>query len=419
MDPLTIDQAAARLADPATPAAELAAIAAGHRALWPLIEQHPNAYPDLVDWMRQQAGTRPSAGPTAATSAGPAAVQTAEPVRFSVQPASPRSRRILPLVLTLSGIAAALAIALVVMLVVIPLGGGGLRDRLALVGAPAYDDYYRVTVTDVARLEDAMGAEFPLDGGSSAIERWVERAGSAEGPRINVIPAETLTAIDGLPYESEAFVSLVSESGDEASGDWEQEQLTALQGPFSEARLDRVFGARRGAVWEDASSGAWTVRDGNVYQASSAEQLPVGRHSREGSLASREGDVEVLARLAESGAYEYALTHRSKGLALFGTDEDGEWSEEPYFGEGGPVVTTWGSGLRLEHGSPMLTIVYLLASPSEAEANVHRLDAALKREADRAEIRSSWRITREGHLLVAEVELSESRDHRDLSRLAP
>ena len=43
----------ARVQDPTTSASELSSLAAADPALWPAIADHPNVYPDLVAWMRE------------------------------------------------------------------------------------------------------------------------------------------------------------------------------------------------------------------------------------------------------------------------------------------------------------------------------------------------------------------------------
>jgi len=48
---MTLSQAISAVDDPSTTGAELQAIAADHRMLWADIANHPNAYPDLLDWL--------------------------------------------------------------------------------------------------------------------------------------------------------------------------------------------------------------------------------------------------------------------------------------------------------------------------------------------------------------------------------
>lgn len=73
-------QVLALLGDPATPAETLAQIAAEHPESWPLVAQHPNVYPGLLEWMRQQGFVPPVPDPTTAA-APPSAAAVAEPGR--------------------------------------------------------------------------------------------------------------------------------------------------------------------------------------------------------------------------------------------------------------------------------------------------------------------------------------------------
>jgi len=54
---MTLTQATAAVADPATRGTTLQAIAAKHRSLWADIANHPNAYPDLLDWLAEVGDT--------------------------------------------------------------------------------------------------------------------------------------------------------------------------------------------------------------------------------------------------------------------------------------------------------------------------------------------------------------------------
>ena len=51
---LDVAAAQAALADPGLPAASLAEIAASQPSLWPAVVAHPNAYPQLLDWLAAQ-----------------------------------------------------------------------------------------------------------------------------------------------------------------------------------------------------------------------------------------------------------------------------------------------------------------------------------------------------------------------------
>jgi len=50
---LALSQATAAVADPTTKGADLQAIAAKYRYLWPQVASHPKAYPALLDWLAQ------------------------------------------------------------------------------------------------------------------------------------------------------------------------------------------------------------------------------------------------------------------------------------------------------------------------------------------------------------------------------
>ena len=88
-----IDENSARqaLTDPATDAVALAHIVQEHPHLGPLAAQHPNAYPELIQWIQQYSATATAAaGPAATAAAGPAA--TASPASAPASPSAPKKR---------------------------------------------------------------------------------------------------------------------------------------------------------------------------------------------------------------------------------------------------------------------------------------------------------------------------------------
>lgn len=109
------------VADPSTPAEDLAAITGAQKSLWVPIARHPNAYPALLDWLSAQGDEEVRAAvasrgqtavsfiPPAAPTAVPATAFESAPV---VAPAPKRSKK--PLVIAGIGVVA-VAIALVIV----------------------------------------------------------------------------------------------------------------------------------------------------------------------------------------------------------------------------------------------------------------------------------------------------------------
>lgn len=62
---MSMDVLSARflVTDPATTAAGLAEIAQGHPELWPEVATHPQAYPELVDWIARHAWAATAVAP--------------------------------------------------------------------------------------------------------------------------------------------------------------------------------------------------------------------------------------------------------------------------------------------------------------------------------------------------------------------
>jgi cytoskeletal protein RodZ len=115
--PITLEQATARLTDPATTATDLQTIAAGFPELWPRIAAHPLAYDGLLDWMDENGGPEVHAAVAArrAPVAAPVEPVVAAPVAASaepVEPVPPRQRR-------RRGLLVPLAIGLVVLVVLV------------------------------------------------------------------------------------------------------------------------------------------------------------------------------------------------------------------------------------------------------------------------------------------------------------
>ncbi|MBK8464020.1 MAG: hypothetical protein IPL36_13720 [Nigerium sp.] len=147
-------QLLALLGDPATPAATLAQIAGQYPESWPLVARHPNVYPGLLEWMRQQ-GFVAGGGP-AVTPASPAV-----PLSPSVPRRSRRSRRI--------WVSVAASIAVITLGVAGVLLAPGLLSSAVLSGASAAPSpavrSTAVTTTPAATLTPAAAHETPVAGG--------------------------------------------------------------------------------------------------------------------------------------------------------------------------------------------------------------------------------------------------------------
>jgi len=92
MEQIDQQRAIALLGDPSTPAEVLAQIAGQHRDSWPLVARHPNVYPGLLDWMRQQglvAEPRPPTMPAALVPVAPASASPAGAQGYGAASGSP------------------------------------------------------------------------------------------------------------------------------------------------------------------------------------------------------------------------------------------------------------------------------------------------------------------------------------------
>lgn len=368
MDP---QRAAAQAVDPATSAEQLAGLAVQHRELWPQLAAHPNAYDGLVDWMRQQ-GFDPGAAappqPVAPLSVAPqpAAPQFPQPVPPE-RSAAPTARR----GWMIGGIAAALVIALVAIVAVLvfaPRGGGSLESRLALLEIENEEGFW-VTITDHERLRQALGDEYPADASPRELDEWFMDPDMMDRVRMDL--ASMGEILDGLPYESSASVGLIGPN------------VWALEGDFSEQRLDDAFGAAADGVWE--AEGYMpvylTLIDGTVYVALREDRLPTEAPDPARSFAGNESAMRVLRYLDEHGNYR---------MSALGPEYAPGSAED---------VLGMGSGLSLVDDHPHLTLVFDHASASAAERNLDELSDYLP---------EGFELRVEGRFVIGEFELEHT-----------
>jgi len=417
--------AAALVADPRTPPQVLADIAGQHPGLWDRLRQHPNVYPELVQWIDQaRAAQTPAAAsePQPTTSAAPEAqqpapayagqpgyqTQTGYPDQPGYAPQSgygypqaapPRKGRtglivgiVAAGVVVLAGIGVALAFAFGAI------GGGGsasLADGMRSIEAPEGD--FTLEIIDGPRLEEAVGEPFPRNGSQSEIDDWLELAYDRDDERVAV----------GNLAEPEGLAAVVFEGRGEI---WLNDRETSVSmGAFPhqipDSRLTELIGEPSRGLWElqasydeDEFSLFFAQVGGATYSSSYTSDLPRERPEAHDSMASDESVMQMLSLLEKTGGYAYTIER----------DDYPADNLEEITGDRVDRIVTYGSALSLRDGEPYLTLAYDFGSAEKARANLGVMEDGFFLSADGIGQDDPVRVVQDGSFVVAEFEISGS-----------
>lgn len=312
----TIDQARAVVFDRSASASALAEIASEYRELWPVIEQHPNAYPELIEWIRSQS----------ADSSAPEAPSRVEPQQFMPQPAvqdgPPRRRRWIGWVIALGCVVVLGITAAIVVPIAIPKQPGTeTLDLVKRLGDPDDTDDFKLSVSNFAMIREQLGTELQADATERDIEGFLRDAASsgyygpwglldANDPYLRSDRSVTVRWFEQMT--SELFV---------------EESFGVLQGAISEENLDAY--AERieddPAIWELESTDddsvehtRWFRPQGNLTfdHSGAVDQVQGGRLEddlKPSDVISGNQTVANAIRLIESerSPYRYELRYSS------------------------------------------------------------------------------------------------------------
>lgn len=292
MNAIPPEVAQAAVADPSTPAEQLGQIASQYRELWDAISNHPNVYPELLEWMRQQgfeaAGAQEPA-PQQTTAQLPRLQQPAAQLPATQQPA-PR-RRVLPWVLGGAGVAVLLAVALVLALVILPGIGGAkasIESVVKSVGMPD-DEGYSFIYLDLAKVDSFSDREE-----TEGIDWSAMREGITDR---DLLSDEIIDRADVMGY-------LDAETPRSAYiGDY---SASVLEEAGAENLGDDTFSFE--ADWGEQ----WLKLQGNtIYVAQREEEVPEGRIGEGESLADDQEFMETIDAVNTDGMFSMNVSSRT------------------------------------------------------------------------------------------------------------
>ncbi|GAA1324940.1 hypothetical protein ACFSWE_03360 [Leucobacter albus] len=322
--------ATALASDPATPPETLAHIAGAHRELWPAVSEHPNAYPELIAWMQQQAGG----------AAGDGAQPSPD--------ARPRTRtrtRARKTWVIIGAAAAALVLggAAVAISFFVRGDDSGVAGTLALVeGVAPGEEFCFSFVDSQQRLESGSGI---LDLGTGDVD-------------MTLAP---FYADCGDPfYGAKKLRWLEPDVRGTATLQHGMTGTVAIVGDVSAGQLTAQLGEPAAGVWRDADRGlAYSVTGDQVLVAMDGEDPPASPPAQSDSLASHATAAQLVAALGQGEPL----------LLTLGTSES--LARQPLL-QSAPV-TGYATAVTEEGAVLTMSIAFAHKSAADASANLEHI----------------------------------------------
>ncbi|KAM9861766.1 hypothetical protein ACI1US_02352 [Leucobacter sp. BZR 635] len=332
--------AARLLADPTTPAETLAAIASSHRDFWTAVSLHPNAYPELIEWMRQQ-GFTSAPLPAHPTSAVHAPAPRAQ--------AKLQKSRKTWLLIGAAAVAVAVAATAVGVSLFLRPDKKELVDSLSLVRGIDPAEEFCFTAVD---LKHQLGPTDPA----------VEAAAGED--KLGMSP---FFADCGDPLYGLSFIDVLGgEATMLAQRGSKLDFSLAIDGDFSEAGLSNQLRQQPGGVWGDqAERFQYTLADGVVYANEAGSEPPGPPASRADSLAVHPAASQLMEALVEKEPF-FVTVGKSHGLTAQPLMQD-------------VAVTGFGSAVSEQDSVMTMTIAFAHETDADARTLADRLEGILER----------------------------------------
>lgn len=265
--------------------------------------------------------------------------------------------------------------------------GRGIEDRMIAAGRVEDSAEFNLSITDMARLEQAMGVDVPTEASAGEASEWLAKAnGQGADARVAVplASASQITALDNLPLESESIVVL--------------DQVTALEGTFDSTRISDAFGDADKSVWAievgQASLSLTACSNALCYWLGSPEVPP--QLDGAGELLTDDVSAMRVARQLDATAPYFMSVRRS---ATMGD------SVKLSSGEKVATITTAGHALVMQGDQPHLVLVFDHASNEDARANQKPITKAVESVANGLAQESNIEVTVSETLVVASVDI--------------
>lgn len=240
--------------------------------------------------------------------------------------------------------------------------GGDLESRMALAGRAMSADEFSFSLTDMARLEEALGEQRPAGGSKTAVSKWLTRVDGQGADSKVVVPFSSqaqIAALGNMPFEASAVITLDS--------------VTALEGEFPKQRLDSVFGDEHAGSW--ALQLDWTMLTLRQCPSTTgvcfwfgSQEVPEQLRGSGTLLAEDASALQTAAALDSRDAYLISI-HRAPSLEeALGRSSGSEMQE----------IKTAGSSLSVRKGVPYIVLAFDHGTGKLAQANSAAIEKAVR-----------------------------------------
>ena len=386
-------QAAALLRDPSTPADALGQIATAHRELWPAVARHPNAYPELIEWMRQQGFVVAESAVQSVPQSPPQVQSWAVPgAQFAqqAQPMQPEPRKKRTGLIAVIAAVAAVAVAAAIAIPMLLSGGGGNASARELLSRFPMSKDFSLSVIDLGRLGASIEAPLPKDGSPDEVNAWLKQV-EAKGDLVvkHLVPEDRDSLLLRLFITGGGYARLYTD---------DELRLTLIS-RLSDETLHGILGEPERGAWEQEDFSVTSV-GGLVFLSGLGGEDTTRLPETAQSMAAEPSVLRTAERLQRSNAYLYQVMG-AEAVAETGAEQNLRKVD----GQAG-TLEAGGFGVILRNGDePAAVLVWDFGTPEAAAANLGRVRTALQATADDVDQAAPNFVETEGSLIVADISL--------------